>query len=199
MLKESWNWVLLIKVQARNFQVCLVKMRFFAILPYCNTWQDLATTFFWKFSSSLNVEHLRLVCISLYIEADQHRKILELRFWVSGKVDLDQILHAISYQPSQLVSAAEILLRHLWNCHSKQIELIANVLIGLILLSDYNLTYFSNTLEHLDVSKDISKTFFIFAMFYAKNTPKFRNLSPEGATFHLCVCKFFIWCSTKTY
>ena len=73
-------------------------MRFFAILPYCNIWQDLATTFFWKFSSSLNVEHLPLVCISLYIDADQHRKILELRFWVSGKVDLEQIFHAISYQ-----------------------------------------------------------------------------------------------------
>ena len=89
---------MLIKVQARNSQVCLVKMRFFAILPYCGTWRDLATTFFWKFSSSLNVEHLRLVCISLYIDVDQHRKILELRFWVSGKVDLDRIFHAVSYQ-----------------------------------------------------------------------------------------------------
>ena len=56
------------------------------------------------------------------------------------------------FSPSQLVSAAEILLRHLWKCHSMQKELMANVLIGLILVSDYNFTYFSNILEHLNVS-----------------------------------------------
>ena len=89
---------MVIKVQGRNFQVCLVKMRFFAILPYCNIWQDLATTFFWKFSSSFNVKHLQLVRASLCLDGNQHRKILELIFWVLEKGDLEQIFHIISYQ-----------------------------------------------------------------------------------------------------
>ena len=63
------------------------------------------------------------------------------------------------FPPSQLDSAAEILLRHLCKYHSKQVKLIVNALTGLIMISDYNFTYFSIILVHLDVSKDISKTF----------------------------------------
>ena len=37
--------------------------------------------------------------------------------------------------------------------------MIANVIIGLVMVSAYNFTYFSNILEHLDVSTDISKKF----------------------------------------
>ena len=60
------------------------------------------------------------------------------------------------FPPSQLDSAAEILLRHLCIYHSKQVKLIANVLIGPIIVSDNNFTYFENILVHLDVYKDIS-------------------------------------------
>ena len=40
------------------------------------------------------------------------------------------------FPPSQLDSAAEILLRHLCKYHSKQVKLIVNVLTGLIMISD---------------------------------------------------------------
>ena len=33
------------------------------------------------------------------------------------------------------------------------------MLLGLVMVSAYNFTYFSNILEHLDVSTDISKKF----------------------------------------
>ena len=92
------------------------------------------------------------------------------------------------FPPSQLVSAAEILLIHLWKYYSKQVRLIANVLTRLIMISDCNFTYFSIIWEH-------SKTFFIFTRFYAWDTPKFRNLSLEGATFHLFLDRFLIWYS----
>ena len=48
------------------------------------------------------------------------------------------------FPPSQLDSAAEILLRHLCKYHSKQVKLIVNVLTGLIMISDYNCNDFSN-------------------------------------------------------
>ena len=73
-------------------------MRFFAILPYCNIWQDLATTFFWKFSSSLNVKHLRLVRASLCLDGNQHRKMPDLIFGVSPKAGFELIFNVISLQ-----------------------------------------------------------------------------------------------------
>ena len=59
----------------------------------------------------------------------------------------------------------------MWKCHSKQVKLIANVIIGLVMVSAYNFTYFSNILEHLDVSKDISKDFSSLLGFMAKMHP----------------------------
>ena len=98
MLKEPLNCVLVTKVEARNSQVCLVKMRFFAILPYCGIWRHLATMFFWKYSSSLNVEHLWLVRASLCLDGNQHRKMLDLIFGVSPKAFFELIFKVTSFQ-----------------------------------------------------------------------------------------------------
>ena len=111
MLKEPWNWVSVIKVGARNSQVCLVKMRFFAILPYCDTWWDLAATFFWKFSSSFNVEHLQLVCASLCLDGNQHRKMPDLILEVFPKAVFELVCH-VMYNGYIISACQDIIKQH---------------------------------------------------------------------------------------
>ena len=71
------------------------------------------------------------------------------------------------FPPSMLVSVAEILLRHLLKYSSKEAKLISNVLKGLIMVSDYNFSCYGNISQHIDISKDISNTFFMFDRFHA--------------------------------
>ena len=119
-----------------------------------------------------------------------HEKWIQSKYFMLYHINIFGHSEIPLFPPSQLVSVAEIQLRHFRKYHSKQAKLISNVLKGLIVVSYINFTYFSNISLHFDTYKDISNIFSRVIGFMPKIHPILATYRQREPLFTLVLIDF---------